>query len=371
MFLALTLFAADAHADTTTYGAVAYDYRIGTTEVTNAQYAEFLNAKAGSDPLALYSTNMGSDARGGITRSGSDGSYSYTPRTNMGNKPVNFVGWYDAIRFANWLHNGEVSGDTETGAYTLLGGTAIPSDGNLITRNPGATWFLPSENEWYKAAYYEPTLSEGNGGYWAYPTRSNSAPTVATANSTGDISNAGANVANYTVWLNSGSYFAADWNGIHGNVTTVGSAGPLSESYYGTSDQGGNVAEMNEAGSFFRGERGGSWDSSSLYLAAWGRFSNSQNNQRNYLGFRMATVPEPSTLVLAALGPFGSAGLAARVSRRIRTATPASSPAVFLLVRKPAGQILSKRLDSVALRVILGCRWDGSPVLLDGPVTPS
>ena len=53
------------------YGSVSYDYRIGTTEVTNAQYAEFLNAKAASDPLALYNTNMGSDARGGITRSGS------------------------------------------------------------------------------------------------------------------------------------------------------------------------------------------------------------------------------------------------------------------------------------------------------------
>ena len=103
-----------------TFGAVAYDYRIGTTEVTNAQYAEFLNAKAASDPLGLYNTNMDSDARAGITRSGSSGSYAYAVKPNMGDKPVNYVSWYDAIRFANWLHNGQGTGDTETGAYTLL-----------------------------------------------------------------------------------------------------------------------------------------------------------------------------------------------------------------------------------------------------------
>ncbi len=101
------------------YGGVAYNYRIATTEVTNAQYAEFLNFKAASDPLGLYSTSMGGDARGGIRQSGVSGSYSYTTKTNMADKPVNYVSWYDAIRFANWLHNGQGSGDTETGAYML------------------------------------------------------------------------------------------------------------------------------------------------------------------------------------------------------------------------------------------------------------
>lgn len=80
------------------FGSVSYEYRIGTTEVTNAQYVEFLNAKAASDPLGLYSTYMGDQVSGGITRSGSDGSYSYSAKTNMGNKPVNFVDWYDAMR---------------------------------------------------------------------------------------------------------------------------------------------------------------------------------------------------------------------------------------------------------------------------------
>jgi len=132
-------------ADTTGYGAVSYEYRISKTEVTNAQYAEFLNAVASTDTYNLYNIRMSRDIRGGITRSGSSGSYAYTTKANMGNKPVNYVSWYDSIRFTNWLHNGQGSGDTETGSYTLLGGTAIPSNGLTISRNVGAQYFLPSE----------------------------------------------------------------------------------------------------------------------------------------------------------------------------------------------------------------------------------
>ena len=74
-----------------------------------------------------------------------------------------------------------------------------------ITKNSGANVYLPSEDEWYKAAYYDPTPGAGGGdNYWLHATQSDTAPTVASANSTGDISNPGANVANY----NNG----ADWN---------------------------------------------------------------------------------------------------------------------------------------------------------------
>ena len=67
---------------------------------------------------------MGSDATyGGInftswrgTRNGS----KYSIISGLGNRPVNWVSWYDAIRFANWLNNGQGNGDTESGSYTLL-----------------------------------------------------------------------------------------------------------------------------------------------------------------------------------------------------------------------------------------------------------
>src|SRR4029079_18050577 len=79
---------------TTGYGSVSYSYRIGKYEVTNSQYTEFLNAKAASDPLELYLDRDGDGMggpHGGITRSGSDGSYSYDVKPGMGNKPVNYV----------------------------------------------------------------------------------------------------------------------------------------------------------------------------------------------------------------------------------------------------------------------------------------
>lgn len=278
-------------------GSVSYDYRIGTTEVTNAQYAEFLNAKAASDPLGLYSIGMASDARGGITRSGASGGYTYASKTNMADKPVNYVSWYDAIRFANWLHNGQGSGDTETGAYTILGGTATPINGLSITRNAGAIWFLPSEDEWYKAAYHQPAAQGGDvDDYWHYPTASNSIPTLATANSVGDIGNPGANVVNCAS--------GADWNSRNGNVTTVGSAGPLSDSFYGTADQGGNVAEWNEFlfSATTRGVRGGSFESTAPYLGTWTNSGSPPIFELPAIGFRVATVPEPSTYVLALLG---------------------------------------------------------------------
>src|SRR5262245_47576131 len=138
-------------ADSTGFGAVAYSYSIGTYEVTNGQYAEFLNAKAASDPLGLYNTGMGSGT-GGIPRAGVSGSFTYSAIAGRQDMPVNFVSFFDGLRFANWLSNGQGVGDTETGSYTLLGGTAIPSNGFTVTRDAGATIVLTSEDEGYKAA---------------------------------------------------------------------------------------------------------------------------------------------------------------------------------------------------------------------------
>lgn len=234
---------------------------------------------------------------GGITRSGVSGAYTYSSKPNMADKPVNYVSWYDSIRFANWLNNGQGAGDTETGAYTLLGGTATPSNGLSITRSSGAKWLLPSEDEWYKSAYHQPAAQGGDGdNYWLYPTASNTAPTVATADIAGNISNPGANVAN--------CYNGAIWNGLYGNVTTVGSAGPLSDSFYGTADQGGNVWEWNETliSSPFRGLRGDSWGGYAVNLQSSARDSSPPALEDVNVGFRVATVPEPGTAVLGMIG---------------------------------------------------------------------
>jgi sulfatase modifying factor 1 len=280
-------------ADSTGYGAVAYAYQIGKYEVTNAQYGAFLNAvdPGGANANGIYNTSMGSNARGGITyTAGAASGAKYTIRSSMGDKPVNYVSWYDAARFANWLHNGQGSGSTETGAYTLSLNTGI------ITKNSGANVYLPSEDEWYKAAYYDPTPGAGGGdNYWLHATQSDTAPTIASANSTGDISNPGANVANYA----SGAVWGTTLQ--NGNVTTVGSA--AANNYFGTFDQGGNVREWNDAvidGSS-RGLRGASFNAFEINLSASFRVDTGPSDESNGLGFRVASVPEPTSMVLTML----------------------------------------------------------------------
>jgi formylglycine-generating enzyme required for sulfatase activity len=149
LFDLLTIGNAGNSNDNTGFGAVSYEYKIGKYPITNSLYCDFLNLIAATDPNGLYNTNMGSQIVGGISRSGSSGSYTYSVRTNMGNKPVVYITWTDAARFANWLHNGAGSGSTETGAYTMNG---TRTD---ILKNPSALFWVPSEDEWYKAAYYK------------------------------------------------------------------------------------------------------------------------------------------------------------------------------------------------------------------------
>lgn len=249
--------AGNAADPTTGYGAVAYNYQIGKYEVTNAQYGAFLTAEAATDSYGLYNHAMASY---GITQSGSPGSYIYSVTGGLEDRPVVCVSWFDAARMANWM----ISGDTETGAYTLLGATS-----GIITVNTGAKVYIPTEDEWYKAAYY----NGGNSTYSLYPNGQN---TITTAD------------ANYGP---SGS-------------TDVGYGTPSS---YGTFGQGGNVFEWNDAviDAFYgstRGVRGGSWDNDVGFLASSVRYLYTPSDEADLLGFRLASaVPEPSSLILSVL----------------------------------------------------------------------
>ncbi len=281
----------------TTLGDVDYEYRIGATEVTNEQYAEFLNAVAASDPNQLYNPSMGSDPRGGIARSGADGSYTYAVRPNMGDKPVNFAGWFDAIRFCNWLTNGQGSGDTESGAYTL---------GSNPFRAPSAAGavFLPNEEEWYKAAYYQPSSMGGDAdNYWLYATQSNAETTPATATAIGDVANPGAGVTNRSRF--------ASWDDQFGHVTTVASAGNTSPS--GAFDMNGNVSEWVETtidtARFLKGTRGGSWRLGSVNQRSTTREGLVIDRETEDVGFRVASlVPATDPCPADIADDFGFAG---------------------------------------------------------------
>ena len=265
-------------------GAVATSFQIMKYEWTNSQYTDFLNSVAVTDTYSLYHANMGSNARGGITQSGASGSYTYAAKTNMGDKPVNYVSWFDAARVSNWLMNGGTSSSsTETGAYTLSGSTS----GNAPAVNSGATIYVPTEDQGYKAAYYKG--GSANAGYWDYATQSDTDPTAVTAGSTG-IGSSGStgNFANYNS--------AASWNSQTGNVTTVGTNGGASA--YGPFDMSGNVFEWNDltgAAGSTRGLRGGSWNGSAFPMSSSFRSTSSPSDEFDNGGFRLVAVPEPST----------------------------------------------------------------------------
>ncbi|MFH1615101.1 MAG: SUMF1/EgtB/PvdO family nonheme iron enzyme [Planctomycetota bacterium] len=164
-------------------GAVNYKYSMAKYEVSNAQYAEFLNAVAASDPHKLwdYDEQFGFDTmgdptypmRGGITRSGSPGSYAYAAISGRENMPVLWVSWRSAARFVNWMHNGQQNDPitAEYGAYDTstfyvdFPGSEYHYD--QTHHDPNALYWLPTWDEWYKAAFYK-----GGGmdaGYWDYP----------------------------------------------------------------------------------------------------------------------------------------------------------------------------------------------------------
>lgn len=269
-------------SDSTGFGSVSYSYHIGTTEVTNQQYGAFLNDVAASDPFGLYDTEM-AGSFGGISRSGSTGSFVYTvtkPET-----PVNYVTFWSAARFTNWL----TTGTTESGVYMI---TPVGEATNTITRDSAAYAAggvaVASRDEWYKAALYSGSDTGADGdGYWTYATQSNTAPSAIDFNSTDS------NSANY--------------DGVVGNVTN-GGAYSVVLSHYGAFDMNGNLWELND--DIILGESrvmsGGSFDSDLDSITASNNSNINADLALNNVGFRvtsLAAIPEPSfyTAILGGL----------------------------------------------------------------------
>ena len=256
-------------ADTTTYGAVPYEYRVGKYEISQDT----------------------------ITKATASGMANVTAGSWTGNQPAAYISWYEAAAFVNFLNTD--SGKTAAYDLTINNGIwsmalwsseqAWTAGGTNLYRNKDAYYFLPSENEWYKAAYY----NAAGTNYFLYPTASSSVPTA---------------VASGT---DAGS---AVYNNVASVPALVASAGGLSP--YGTMGQGGNVWEWSESAfdgtnsssSESRAIRGGDWQDPELYLRSSSRnLSGIPTSVSNIMGFRVASVPslsipEPSTYALLLLG---------------------------------------------------------------------
>lgn len=247
-------------------GAVFYEYRMGKYEISE-QMIDKSNAMSAEwgEPLDI------------------------TKDTRGPNKPATSVSWFEAAKFVNWLN----TSTGHTPAYKTNAGVPfqpwLPTDAGYdasnIIRNKLAKYFLPSIDEWYKAAYYDPAA----GHYWDYPTGSNATPDG--IDFIGD--------PDFDAVFNDGT----DQLG----PIDVFNAGELSP--YGTAAQGGNAYEWNElpssGGSLTFPQRGGSWESNSFHLnTIWNQFGIVSQGHEDYsIGFRIASeIPETGALVLLILG---------------------------------------------------------------------
>lgn len=237
-------------------GRVNYTYYIARTELSNKSYCKFLNAVVShTDPYGLYNENMSTGVCGGIVRKKKGSRYVYCCKKDWENRPVVYVDYYDIARYANWMHYGcpvvercgvgSTEGTDTQGAYNTEDFEAVrcgqkPVYDSFGKRNRGARFWIPDDDEWYKAAYYNPKKT-GNRKYHDFPTQTSDAPSLADAN------------------------FMA------GNELSVGKpyyVAPVDSfshapSYYGTLQQGGNVWEWTEDWQYgvvgTRCLRGGSW----------------------------------------------------------------------------------------------------------------
>jgi formylglycine-generating enzyme required for sulfatase activity len=287
--------AGNAADPVTELGAVPYEYRIGKFMVTIAQYTAFLNAVAKNDTHALYHPGMTADLiSAGIARAGAPGAYIYSVMDNAGNsgaRPIAYVSWFDAARMANWMANGQPEGvqgpaTTEDGAYALAGATAGAAPApNAVNPNTGEApaFRVPSEDEWYKAAYFSAALAGGAGGYFLLPAGSNAYAGNQPGGPPSSFNVIGTDKAYATTQ-------SANFSSTQNYLTDVG-AYAASPSPYGTFDQGGLLWEWNDLASApgtSRGLRGACWGSAGSPLNAKVTSTASAAREYNDAGFRLA-----------------------------------------------------------------------------------
>ncbi len=246
-------------------GAVAYDYKIGVTEISVGQIWAMEYSITGD------SSNLSSNMAAG------------------GQNTMRML-WY-----ANWLNSGCKTGgeglNAEGGVYNTTWTGIQPwaeelqwdnGDGTKnIWRHKDAKYFLPTEDELVKAAFYKGGSTDA--GYWYYPTSSDTAPTASGAST-------GTNSANFA--------------GAVGGALAVGSY-PNTQSPYGALDMAGNLWEACEVRySSGTNQYIPGWNDGYIHGDVWlrGTIGFGVGTSASDLGFRIASVPEPATMLLLSIG---------------------------------------------------------------------
>jgi formylglycine-generating enzyme required for sulfatase activity len=241
------------------YGIVSYDYGIGTYEITADQWQKYVNVSGG--PV------------------GSGPAYDSNPYTT-GNQPVNKASWFEAAQFVNWLNTskGHQAAYSFDGSGNMsLWGTGDRSATSAF-RNKDAVYVMPSEDEWVKAGYWNGTALQ------TYATPDDTVPVAGTD---------------------------ANYNGV--TVSRVWNVGSGAEELNGTYDMMGNVVEWKESAYFTPDDDvnedrvigGGGMNSSEVGLRSSFRYNGVSYIETFDLGFRVAVIPEPSSIVMIGLASGG------------------------------------------------------------------
>jgi len=269
-------------------GNVNYLYSIGRDDITVSQYTTFLNAVAKKDPYGLYTPTMATNLNiAGILQSATTGGLFTYSVIGSGRNPIAMVSRLNAARFCNWLHNGqplapEGPRTTEDGAYTLNGDTAK----GLETKNPGARYWIPTLNEWFKAAYYSSTANT----YYTYTTGTDVEP--------GNVETSPTNSANFVLSNLYAVTQSSSYSATQNYLTRVGLF-RHSRSPWGTYDQGGDLAQLTDTTNpasmnttFFI--PGGGWDRGVSYMTAQSTYLDaSPTGHYADVGFRVASTAVP------------------------------------------------------------------------------
>jgi len=273
-------------------GSVGYEYRIAQTEVSNTQWLAFVRAYA-----PYYTGDPTASGFVGYNIVPTSSGYQAVPGTEQ--HPA-VMEWRMAARYCNWLTNNRATNREafESGAYDTSTFTINPNGtfNDQLTHTPGAAYWIPTEDEWVKAVYWDQNrYGQGQGGYWRQP-YSSDLPAVSGLPDAGGHTNAGVRLDELGNAMNVGSY-------------------PMSVTPWGLLDASGGQREWNEKslGLRFRQYRGSqageALDTVRLNdMLSGGFYTMSTSN----FGLRIASlVPSPA---FAFVG-----GILAIFSRRIRS----------------------------------------------------
>ncbi len=309
-------------------GSVGYEYRIGRYEITTTQWVEFMNAaydRPQSDWLPHLRPPDGGHWGAVATNPTVPGGlrWNVAAAAGSGLRGVGDISWRMAVMYCNWLHNDKsLSRDAFlSGAYDVstFGFGQQFGFSDQLTRSANAKFFIPSWDEWIKAAHYDPNKNgQGQGGYWINPIAQDTLlayapPGIRVNPATGAIDPSG-------TFGQANAGFRDQYPGVDPFRIALGAYANVAQSPWGLLDAAGATTEWTEGAvlldpstPLYRIMEGSTWRLDTLSSARAGDSLPTNGARSDFPstalynnGFRIAAlIPNPSTFLLTAVVALG------------------------------------------------------------------